>query len=239
MSEELNNDQQFEESFKEAMLTIFKQNPTKWYNYKQVFRRVYQDPFNEELSKKLDNYSENELKVLCIEVLEKLAEEEVLEDGIKGKFRIRPTKRYVYGKLDFNNYGAAFVFDSEHNIPVFLAKNKTLNALRGDKIKVSTYPYYFPDKAEGELVEVIERNRKEFSGTVQISDKFAFLSSDNNKYGIDIFIPLTKLNGARNGQKAVAQITRWELTDKNPIGEIIKVLGDDIVTGKQIGRAHV
>ncbi|MFM7016113.1 MAG: ribonuclease R [Bacteroidota bacterium] len=226
MSEEKNSNQQFVENFKEAMLTIFKQNPTKWYNYKQVFRRVYLDPFNEALSKQLDNYSEKELKSLCIDVLEELAENEVLEDGMKGKFRIRPTKRYVYGKLAFNNYGAAFVFDEENNLPVFLAKNKTLNALRGDKVKVSTYPYYFPDKAEGELVEVIERNKKEFSGTVQVSDKFAFLNSDNNRTGIDIFIPLNKLNGARNGQKAVAKITRWEIEDKNPIGEITRVLGD-------------
>jgi ribonuclease R len=226
MSDNEQNDQLFIEKFKEAMLVIYKQNPGKWYNYKQVFRRVYQDPFNEELNKYLDNYSEKELKYLSIDVLEGLASEGVLEDGMKGKFRILPTKRYVYGKLEFNNYGAAFVFDAENNIPVFLAKNRTLNALRGDKIKVSTYPSYSAEKAEGELVEVVERNKKEFSGTIQVSEKFAFLSSDNSRYGIDIFIPLNKLNGAKNGQKAVAKITRWEIEDKNPIGEITKVLGN-------------
>jgi len=64
MSDNEKNDQLFIEKFKEAMLVIYKQNPGKWYNYKQVFRRVYQDPFNEELNKYLDNYSEKELKYL-------------------------------------------------------------------------------------------------------------------------------------------------------------------------------
>ena len=60
MSDNEINDQVFIEKFKEAMLVIYKQNPGKWYNYKQVFRRVYQDPFNEDLSKYLENYSEKE-----------------------------------------------------------------------------------------------------------------------------------------------------------------------------------
>ena len=161
MSDNEKNDQLFIEKFKKAMLAIYKQNPGKWYNYKQVFRRVYQDPFNEELNKYLDNYSEKELKYLSIDVLEGLAGEGVLEDGMKGKFRILPTKRYVYGKLEFNYQGSAFVFDIENNLPVFLVKNNTLNALRGDTIKVSAYPSYSPDKSEGELIEVIERNKKE------------------------------------------------------------------------------
>lgn len=41
----------------------------------------------------------------------------------------------------------------------------------------------------------------------------------------DIFIPLTKLNGAQNGDKAIAQITEWPKKSKNPVGQILDVLG--------------
>ena len=34
------------------------------------------------------------------------------------------------------------------------------------------------------------------------------------------------MNGARNGQKAIAKITEWPAGVKNPVGEIIEVLGD-------------
>ena len=75
------------------------------------------------------------------------------------------------------------------------------------------------------MVEVLERSRQEFAGTVQVSGKFAFLAADNVRKGVDIFIPLSALNGANNGDKAVAKITEWLPDAKNPQGEIVRVLG--------------
>jgi ribonuclease R len=72
---------------------------------------------------------------------------------------------------------------------------------------------------------VLERARTEFVGVVQVSGKFAFLSGDSGKNSIEIFIPLTALNGAVHGEKAVARITEWPEDAKNPQGEIVRVLG--------------
>ena len=41
----------------------------------------------------------------------------------------------------------------------------------------------------------------------------------------DIFIPLEKLKGGKTGEKAVARILNWPEGSKNPIGEVIDVLG--------------
>jgi ribonuclease R len=41
----------------------------------------------------------------------------------------------------------------------------------------------------------------------------------------DIFIPIENLNKATSGQKAIAKIIDWPENQKNPIGEIIEVLG--------------
>ncbi|MCK7540811.1 MAG: hypothetical protein MZV63_62945 [Marinilabiliales bacterium] len=41
----------------------------------------------------------------------------------------------------------------------------------------------------------------------------------------DLFIPLQKLNGAKQGQKAVGKITEWDPKARNPVAEITKVLG--------------
>ncbi len=46
------------------------------------------------------------------------------------------------------------------------------------------------------------------------------------KVGFDIFIPIEKLNGAKNGQKAIAEIVEWPPNARSPFGEIIEVLGD-------------
>jgi hypothetical protein len=42
----------------------------------------------------------------------------------------------------------------------------------------------------------------------------------------DIFIPISDLNGAKNGIKAVAEITDWPAGAKNPIGRIKHILGN-------------
>jgi ribonuclease R len=42
---------------------------------------------------------------------------------------------------------------------------------------------------------------------------------------VDIFIPLNALNGAKDGQKAMAKIEEWPKNAKNPTGSIIKILG--------------
>jgi ribonuclease R len=49
---------------------------------------------------------------------------------------------------------------------------------------------------------------------------------DNKNMPFDLYIPIAKLNGAKQGQKAVARITDWNPRSKNPIAEIINVLGD-------------
>ena len=41
----------------------------------------------------------------------------------------------------------------------------------------------------------------------------------------DLFIPSSKLNGAKQGQKAVAKVVDWDPKSKNPVAEIVNVLG--------------
>ena len=75
------------------------------------------------------------------------------------------------------------------------------------------------------MVEVLERARTTFVGTVEIMPNFAFLIPDNKNMPFDLFIPCSKLNGAQQGQKAVARVIDWDPKSKNPVAEIINVLG--------------
>ncbi len=63
-------------------------------------------------------------------------------------------------------------------------------------------------------------------GIVEISKNWAFLNPGSKEMPYDLFIPPDKLKGAKNGQKAIAKITEWPRGSKNPVGEIIEVLGD-------------
>jgi len=64
-----------------------------------------------------------------------------------------------------------------------------------------------------------------YIGDLQVSQDYAFLLTDNKNLANDIFIPVNKLNGAKNGDKAIVKIMEWPENAKNPIGEVIEILG--------------
>ncbi len=97
--------------------------------------------------------------------------------------------------------------------------------MAGDKVSVRLFASRKKHDLEGEIIEIIERAKSVFVGTIQISRNFAFLIP-SGKVGFDIFIPLEKLKGAKNGQKAIAEIIEWPGNARSPIGEIKDVLGD-------------
>jgi ribonuclease R len=97
--------------------------------------------------------------------------------------------------------------------------------MAGDKVRVRLFASRKKHDLEGEILEILERAKSVFVGTIQISRNFAFLIPAG-KVGFDIFIPIDKLKGAKNGQKAVAEITEWPANARSPIGEIKDVLGD-------------
>ena len=210
---------------KKVVLDVFREHPYKSYNYKQVIKKLNQLPFADEAEPLLMLFSEDQLRLTMMSLLESMASAEELEETDRGKYRIWPVSHFVEGIIDVTSNGSAYVMNEEFEDDIFIDRNYTLNALNGDKVKVNLFARRPGKRPEGEVVEVLERARTEFAGTVQVSGKFAFLASDSARSGVDIFIPLQSLNGATNGDKAVARITEWNADAKNPMGEIVRVLG--------------
>lgn len=193
------------------LLAVFKKNPSKTFNYKQLAHQI-------QLHKKHD-------RKIISDVLDVLLKSGKIIDVDRGKYKLTPVISYVSGILDFNSRGAAYLASDEYEDDVFISPRHVSNALHGDTVKVSLFAKKAKGALEGEVVEVLKRAKTEFVGIVQVSPKFAFLIPDGTKIHVDIFIPLKDLNKAVNGQKAIAEITEWEEGTKNPVGKIKKVLG--------------
>jgi ribonuclease R len=54
---------------------------------------------------------------------------------------------------------------------------------------------------------------------------YAFLLTETRTLANDIFIPKDKLKGGKNGDKAVVKVVEWPKDAKNPIGQVIDILG--------------
>ncbi len=159
-------------------------------------------------------------------ILKDLKRENKLEEIQPGKYKLKSKTGFITGIVDMTAFGSAYVVSDETEEDVFISQANLHHALNGDRVKVYLFARRKNRRLEGEVVEVLERQRKTFVGVVEISGNFAFLITDNKQMPYDIFIPLDKLKGAKNGQKAIARITEWPDKVKNPFGEIVEVLGN-------------
>ncbi|MET1056228.1 MAG: ribonuclease R [Pedobacter sp.] len=181
-------------------------------NYKQVSAKL--------------NITDNESRETILEILKEQAQKGVFSEPEKGKFKLKDLKTFITGKVDMTADGAAFIIpDDEFEKDVFVSSRKLHNALHGDKVKVYIYAKKSGRKNEGEVVEIIQRLKTDFIGVIKISDRFAFVAIDDKKMLHNIFVPLSDLAGAKNGQKVQVAITDWPEGAKNPIGKIINILG--------------
>jgi ribonuclease R len=62
---------------------------------------------------------------------------------------------------------------------------------------------------------------------MQLSTNYAFFIPDTDKPMPDLYIPLDKINGAKNKERVAARLVRWDKDDKKPIGEVISILNDE------------
>lgn len=181
-------------------------------NYKQISAKL--------------NITDTASRDTILEVLKEQAKKGVFLEPEKGKFKLKDLKTFLIGKVDMTADGSAFVVpDDEFEKDIFVSARKLHNALHGDKVKVYIYAKKSGRKNEGEVVEIITRAKTDFIGVIRISDRYAFVNIDDRKMLHDIFVPLSDINGAKNGQKVQVSITEWPEGAKNPIGRIINILG--------------
>jgi ribonuclease R len=131
----------------------------------------------------------------------------------------------VEGTLQMNASGSAYLVSENLPKDIYVHRTKTNKALHLDHVKVQVIRGQ-GRAIEGRVIEVVERFKDEFVGTLDVSERFAFLIPDSKKMPMDIYIPLGKLMGGVHGQKAIGKLTNWKDDAKSPNGEIIEVLGD-------------
>ena len=193
------------------IINVFNENPEKTFNYKQI-------------STLLDVKSESQ-RIFVNQLLYELLDEDFLVEISRGKFKVNSRGGYIEGVIDRQGVKTFLVPDDGGEL-VFIPERKTNHALLKDRVKVFLYASRKGQQPEGEVVEIIKRAQDTFVGILDVSDSYAFLTLDNRIMTNDIFIPKNKLKGGKSGQKAVVKLLGWEPNAKNPVGEVIDVLGD-------------
>ncbi|MDR1652929.1 MAG: ribonuclease R [Prevotellaceae bacterium] len=193
------------------IVKIFNEFPDKDFNYKHV--------------SVLLNIESESMRMFVSQLMHELASEDFLKETSKGKFRLNAQTGNIEGVV-LREGVKTYVEPDGGGRAIFIPERKTLHALLGDRVRVYLYAQRHGMQPEGEVLEIIKRAKDTFVGVLQVSDSYAFLNVDHKILTNDIFIPRNKLNGGSNGQKAVVKLLEWNENSKNPVGEVIDILGN-------------
>ena len=133
---------------------------------------------------------------------------------------------FVKGKFKYNERGFGFVETDDDDKDIFIPPNMTFGSMTGDIVRVKiTTPAEENHRAEGTIVDIIERKTKVLIGTFQKSKNYGFVVPDEKAMGTDIFISKKLRHKAKNGDKVVVSIKKYPEGNMSAEGEIIEVLG--------------
>lgn len=158
-------------------------------------------------------------------VLDMLSREGKLTYVDKGRYQYQKEKEKIQleGRLEVTRGGSGYLLMPDGK-DIYIAPTNLGMAFHGDTVKVRIHGRHKKEgRTEGEVVEVLERARKEYVGTIEQGPGVFFFLPDDTRMHTDFFIPRDKLNGAKPGDKVVIQLVSWE--KRSPEAEVMRVLG--------------
>jgi len=132
-------------------------------------------------------------------------------------------KNRFVGILDVSVRGVAAVVCDGVEEKIHL--EKIGQYLHNDFVEVYVFSRRKKNKYYGEITKLLKREKKEYVGKIEISEKFSFVIVDNKRIHVDIFVPISMINKAKNNDKVLVEITEWRKNSQSPNGIIKKVLG--------------
>ncbi len=194
-----------------AIIQVFKASPKEPFNYRQISSKIG-----------VDNPVQ---KKQVVEILNALATDNFISEIDPGRYRYNDWGTTAVGIFTRRQNGKNSFIPEDGGTPIFIAERNSAHALDGDKVKIQIHAKRKGAEPEGEVIEILESRQRTITGKLQVTKGFAFLITEDKTLANDIFIPKEKLKGGKNGDKAVVRITEWPEEAKNPLGEVVDILG--------------
>lgn len=193
------------------VMSFLSANPDKAHNYKQISAAI--------------GLRTSAQKKMLGDLLFELALDDQLLETSPGRFKPNARGNFIEGRFERKSNGRNWVYPDDQGDKIFVAERNSGHTMTGDRVKILLFANRKDREPEGEVVEIISRGKDTFVGVLEVGKGFAFLLTDHKTLANDIFIPTDKLRGGQSGDKAIVKIVSWPEKSKNPIGEVVDVLG--------------
>lgn len=196
---------------RESILAILQEYPGKPATIKQI-------------AKKLGLKKRDDIKQATL-VLYQLEDDSVIRSNDKGGYFIAGNDEGITGIVDHVSSRFAYVKIGDDRPDVYIKARDLGSAVDGDTVRINVYPTRHGDHPEGEVVEVVRRNRSRYVGKIEVSKNYAFVVADYRKMHQDFYVYPENIFGARTGDKVIVEVIDWGGQDKKPEAKVIEVLG--------------
>ena len=194
------------------VLNIFKENPSKLFNYKQIASKL--------------NIKDTQKRNSVIKAIGQLNAQKIINQRRPGKYVfVVDNKDFIEGIIEMTTSGNAYLQIFEKEEDIFIARRNTNRSLDGDRVLVYQIKKRNNGKREGKVVEVLERATQDYAGILEIKKDFGFVNMQGTRMTTDFFIEKEELKNFHDGDKVVVRFKDWPKRASSPFGKIIKSLG--------------
>ncbi|TCT18799.1 RNAse R [Melghiribacillus thermohalophilus] len=179
-----------------------------------------------EMEEALELYDADDFTLL-VKALNELEQEGELVRTRKNRYGLPERMNLIRGNIQVHSKGFAFLIpDQEGQDDIFIHQNDLNSAMNGDKVLVRIESRGKDKlKPEGTVIRILERNVEKIVGTYEDNGHFGFVIADDKRIPNDIFIPKKAANGAVDGHKVIAKITKYPEGRMSAEGEVLEILG--------------
>ncbi|SMO65330.1 ribonuclease R [Fodinibius sediminis] len=138
----------------------------------------------------------------------------------------RGSDNIITGKIDISRRGTGYLITEAFDEDVRIHSKHLGTALQNDRVKVELFSRGRGKRREGKIVEILERGRSMFVGTLKKQGKRNYLIKPDEKSAhTDFFVLAGNIGAAKSGDKVAFELVDWVHPRSLPEARIIEVLG--------------
>ncbi len=209
-----------QETFEAIILGILKKNPNAHLPFEvmQQILKVSSNKENKALKSTINRLFDQNL------VIKKKGGGIQLAKGAENR-----SSKTVTGTLDISRHGTGYLIAEGFEEDIKIKRKHLSTALPDDTVTVELFSKKGRgDRLKGKVVDIVERGRTIFVGTLKKQGKKNFIiEPDQQSAHTKFFILPSNIDGAHNGDKVIFELIDWAHPRSLPEARITQVLGKE------------
>ena len=166
------------------------------------------------------------MRTLLVERLYSMVRSGQILENRRGEFCLTAKLDLVTGKVSGHRDGFGFVIrDDGEPDDVYLSAREMRSLFDGDRVAIRIVGKDRRGRAEGELVDVLDRGTRQVAGQFIRERGIGLVIPDNSKISHRILIPKDEWGKAKPGQMVVVDILDYPTHIEQATGRIVDVIG--------------